>query len=246
MDDQRLGAAFRVVRIRRGLTQAQLARRCDLSASLISLVERGHCDTLSLRTLRAIAAALEIRLEVTPRMRTGDIDRLLNAGHALMHEQLARMFASLPDWTSSHEVSFAIYRDRGVIDILAFHPASGSLLVIELKTEMVSFEDLLTTMDVRMRLARTIAADRGWSAKSVGCWIIVADTAPNRRRLRQHAALIASAFPSNGKTIRAWLREPRGTVRALSMWRISNVGGANRVPALVRRVRRPRVSQSAG
>ena len=134
-------------------------------------------------------------------------------------------------------MSFAIYGERGVIDILAFHPRSGSLLVIELKTELVSFEDLLTTMDVRMRLARKIAADRGWAARSVSCWVVVADTPPNRRRLGQHRALVRQAFPENGRAMRAWLRSPRGSVRALSIWRISNGGGATRVPALVRRVR---------
>lgn len=149
MDDQRLGAALRTVRVRRGLTQAQLAQRGGVSASLVSLVERGHYDTLSLRSLRAIAAALDIRLDVTARLRTGDIDRLLNAAHARLHEELARLFLALPEWLSAAEVSFAIYGERGVIDVLAFHAPSGSLLVIELKTELVSFEDLLTTMDVR-------------------------------------------------------------------------------------------------
>ncbi|HEY5488570.1 MAG TPA: hypothetical protein VIK00_01940 [Candidatus Limnocylindrales bacterium] len=127
--------------------------------------------------------------------------------------------------------------ERGVIDILAFHARTGSLLVIELKTELVSFEDLLTTMDVRTRLARTIAVERGWAARSVSCWVVVAETPPNRRRIGQHKALIQQAFPANGRTMRAWLRAPRGTLRALSMWPISNGGGATRVPALVRRVR---------
>jgi transcriptional regulator with XRE-family HTH domain len=245
MDDQRLGAALRTVRVRRGLTQAQLAQRGGVSASLVSLVERGHCDTLSLRSLRAIAAALDIRLDVTARLRTGDVDRLLNAAHATLHEDLARLFLALPEWLSAAEVSFAIYGERGVIDILAFHAPSGSLLVIELKTELVSFEDLLTTMDVRTRLARKIAAERGWAARSVSCWVVVADTPPNRRRLGQHRALVQQAFPANGRTIRAWLREPLGAVRGLSMWSISNGSGVTRIPALVRRVRPAKSVQTA-
>ncbi len=232
-----MGAAFRAVRVRRGLTQAGLAQRGGVSASLVSLIERGHCDALSLRTLREIAAVLDIRLDVTARLRTGDVDRLLNAAHATLHEELARLFVALPEWTSAAEVSFAIYGERGVIDVLAFHAPSGSLLIIELKTEIVSFEDLLTTMDIRTRLARTIAAERGWAARSVSCWVVVADTPPNRRRIGQHRALVQQAFPANGRTMRAWLGAPRGPVRALSMWRISNGSGATRMPALVRRVR---------
>ena len=70
-----------------------------------------------------------------------------------MHEALARYLGSLPGWVHAPEVSFAIFRERGVIDILAFHSATGSLLVIELKTELVSLEELLTAMDVQLRHA---------------------------------------------------------------------------------------------
>ena len=63
----------------------------------------------------------------------------------------------LPGWVHAPEVSFAFYAERGVIDILAFHEPTGSLLVIELKTEFVSLEDLLGTMDIRMSHAADIA-----------------------------------------------------------------------------------------
>src|SRR3954462_11204160 len=190
MDDQRVGAALRAVRIRRGWTQRDLASRCDLSSSAVSLIERGHLDTMSMRSLRRVAAALDVRLDLTPRLRTGDVERLLNAGHGALHEVLAAQLESLPGWIHAPEVSFSVYGERGVIAILAFHEPTGALLVIELKTELVSFEDLLTPMDVRTRLGRKIAAERGWRASSVSCWVVVAETAPNRRRIREHRALV--------------------------------------------------------
>lgn len=242
MDDQRVGAAFRAVRIRRGWTQRDVAARCGLSASAVSLIERGHLDTMSVRSLRRLAVALEIRLELTARLRTGDVERLLNAGHAALHEALASHFVSLPGWLHAAEVSFSVYGERGVIDILAFHEPTGSLLVVELKTELVSFEDLLSTMDVRTRLARQIAAERGWRARTVSCWVVVADTAPNRRRIREHKSLVRSSFAQDGTALRSWLRQPRGAIRALSFWSISNPSGAKRVPALVRRVRQPKTA----
>lgn len=238
MDDQRIGAAFRAVRIRRRWTQQELGRRAGVSASLISLIERGHLESLSVRVLRRVAAVLEIRLELTARMRTGDIERILNAAHAALHEEVARFLGSLPGWRHAPEVSFSIFGERGVIDVLAYHPLSRSLLVIELKTELVSLEDLLTTMDVRLRLARKIATERGWTAETVSCWVLVADSKPNRTRVRSYAATLRSAFPSEGRTMRRWLRNPVGIVRALSFWPNSNQGGANRDIALRRRVRR--------
>lgn len=237
MYDQRVGAAFRAVRIKRTWTQETLARRCGLSASMVSLVERGHLDAVALRTIRKIAAELDIRIELTARTRAGDLERLLQAGHAALHEELARHLDSLPGWVHAPEVSFSIWGERGVIDILAYHPPTGSLLVIELKTDLVSLEELLTTMDVRMRLAGKIARDRGWYANTISAWVVVAESAAGRRRVRTHAATLRSAFPADGRLIRSWLRRPQGTVRALSFWANSNRGGVNQSLATRRRVR---------
>jgi len=40
-----------------------------------------------------------------------------------------------------------VYGERGVIDILCFHSPTGSLLVIELKTEIVDVQDLVGGVD---------------------------------------------------------------------------------------------------
>ena len=58
-----------------------------------------------------------------------------------MHEELARLFAGLPDWVAVPEVTFSIYGERGAIDILAWHEPTRSLLVIELKTELVDIQE---------------------------------------------------------------------------------------------------------
>jgi len=238
MDDQRVGVALRATRIRRGLTQRELATRCGVSAGLVSLVERGHLEAVSLRVLRRLARQLDISVVLGLRSRAGDLDRLVNAGHSALHEELAHYLDSLPGWVHAPEVSFAIYGERGVIDILAFHASTGSLLLIELKTELVSMEGLLMTMDVRLRHAREIASDRGWTASSVSAWVVVADSASNRRRAASHGAMLRSALPDDGRRIRGWLRRPIGTVKALSFWSNSNPGAVTRTHAVRRRVRR--------
>lgn len=45
------------------------------------------------------------------------------------------------------EVSFSIYGERGVIDLLAWHGPSRTLLVIELKTEVVDAAEMLGVLD---------------------------------------------------------------------------------------------------
>lgn len=241
MDDQRIGSALRALRIRHNWTQRELGDRVGVSAGLISLAERGHFDSVSLRVLRHVAGALDCRIEVRLFSRGGDIDRLLNAGHAGLREEIMRFVGALPDWLQQPEVSFAVYSERGIIDILCFHPPTGSLLVIELKTELVSFEDLLATMDIRLRHAKAIARDRGWQATSVSGWIVVAASQANRRRAKRQAATLAAAFPADGVAMRKWLKQPSGTIRALSFWSSSNRGSATQPLYTRRRVRKAKL-----
>ncbi|HSH22267.1 MAG TPA: helix-turn-helix domain-containing protein [Candidatus Caenarcaniphilales bacterium] len=237
MDDQRVGGALRAVRIRKRWRQKDVAARAGVSPAMVSLLERGHLDRVSLLTLRRVAAVLDVRLDVVARWRGGELDRLMNAAHAALHEEVARYFGELSGWQQLPEVSFAFFGERGVIDILAYHEASGALLVVELKTELVSIEDLLSTTDRRMRLAARIAGERGWHAATVSAWVVVAESDANRRRAGKHAATLRSGLPANGHQMRAWLGRPEGSIAALSFWANSNRGGVKQRLSSEKRVR---------
>jgi hypothetical protein len=139
-------------------------------------MERGHLGGQSLDDIRAVAAALDMRIDLVARWRAGDLDRLLNGGHSALHESVARMFRDkVPGWVLAPEVSFAIYGERGVIDILAWHPGRRALLVIELKTDLADMNEVAGTFDRKRRLARQIALERGWDPLTVSAWLIVVD-----------------------------------------------------------------------
>ncbi len=80
MDGRRLGLVIRASRRRRGWRQLDLARAAAVSQSTVSAVERGHLDTLSLRTIKAVVAALDGRLVHEVRWRGGHIERLMDEG----------------------------------------------------------------------------------------------------------------------------------------------------------------------
>lgn len=148
----------------------------------------------------------------------------------------------LPDWLFEPEVSFAIYRERGVIDILAWHPGRRAVLVIELKTDIVDVNDLVGGVDRKRRLARQVALERGWAPDTVSVWVIVAAGRTNRARIAAHGAMLRAAYPVDGRAIRRWLRDPKERVAALSMWH--DVPGRAATAGLtpIRRVRVPRSS----
>ncbi|MBF6604854.1 MAG: helix-turn-helix transcriptional regulator [Chloroflexi bacterium] len=249
MDDTRLGSIYRALRRRRGWRQVDLAVAARCSRGTISRIERGHLDDVVLGMLRRVSDALETRLDLVPRWQGGELDRLVARGHAELHEAFATFLAARPGWTMRPEVSFAVYGERGIIDVLAWHETSRSVLVVELKTELVDVMDLMSTMDRRRRLAVRIAADLGWNAASVSSLVVLTGSRTNRRRVAEHRTVLRAAFPSDGRSLSVWLNDPRTSIGILAMWprsRLASVrsvgGGSRRVRQSAREAIRPSTS----
>jgi transcriptional regulator with XRE-family HTH domain len=237
MRDLHVGRAIRTMRVRRRWRQQDLAMRAGISRSTVSRAECGDVDALTIATLRRICDPLEIVVDLRARGRGADLDRAVNARHSALHESVARsLLRWSPGWEMAHEVSFNVYGERGVIDLVLWHPGRRALLIIELKTELIDEGDLLATTDRRRRLAREIVAERRWRPQTVSTWVIVARSRTTERRLAAHRTVLRSAFPSGERQIRALLRDPVGAVNALSLW--AAPASAPRI-APTCRVRRP-------
>jgi transcriptional regulator with XRE-family HTH domain len=237
VDDIGFGRLVRLARIRRRLTQEELASRAGVSRPVVSRLEHGHLGQLRLDDARAIAAVLEIRVEALPRTRAIDIDRTLNGRHAALAEHIVGWIARREDWLVRPETSFSEYGERGVIDLLCWHAATRSLLIIEVKTELLDFGELLGKLDIKERLGPTVAARFGWRPASVSTALLVADSTTNRRRAAAHAGLLRTALPQDGRALAAWLASPVGAVHALrfvSDVRPGNVRSAFGSPTRVR------------
>jgi len=246
MDNLRIGITVRTVRIRRGWTQDDLAAATHISRAQIGRIEHGHIDATQLGKLRHVCAALEIRVDLVPRWRGADLDRMLSSRHALLAESVVEALRrDSPDWQIFPEVSFSIWGERGVIDLIAWHPGRRALLVIELKTELVDVGEMLGTMDRKQRLAAQVARERGWDVDTVSGWIILAAGRTNERRLAAFRSTLRAAYPADARQMRAWLRDPVGSVTALSIWHQASAEtnrGGSRSLASTRRVRRTRGS----
>ena len=97
------------------------------------------------------------------RRRGAELDRLIDEGHAALGARVAEKLRGW-GWDVRVEVSYSEYGERGSIDLLAWHAATGSLLVIEVKTEIVSAESTLRKLDEKGRLAAKVARERfGWA-----------------------------------------------------------------------------------
>ena len=243
MNDQRVGHVLRLLRQRKGWRQQDLGTRAGVSATLIARIERGALATIPLGKVRRVAETLGARFDTIVRWQGADLGRLLDARHAAMHEAMARFLRGLDGWQFEPEVSFSIYGERGIIDILAWHPGRRMLLVIELKTEVVEVSGLLGTMDQRRRLAREIGARFGWQAADVSTWLVVADSRTNRRSVSAHANVLRAKMPVDGRRIGHWLRDPSTRIDALSFLPNQHLVTVGRPSAPVRRVRTARTGR---
>ena len=240
MNDARVGTAVRAVRVRRGLRQRDVAALAGTSQDAVSRLERGLIGGITLDRIRAISGAVGVHIDLDARWRGGELDRLLGARHSALHEAVVARFAELAGWTVAPEVTFSEYGERGAIDVLAWHAVTRTLLVIELKTELVDVQEMLGTLDRKRRLARKVARDRGWDPQTVGAWVILSEHRTNRRRVDAHRAMLRAALPADGRTMSTWLLAPRGPIAALSFWPRNDGVRGNRPIAKVQRVRGPR------
>jgi transcriptional regulator with XRE-family HTH domain len=212
MDDLQIGRIARILRQRIGLRQSDVAARAGCSQSEVSLLDRGRIAAMSLGRLRKLFAVFDADLVVYVRWRGGDLDRLIDSRHASLAERITQLL-ELAGWIVVPEVSYSTFGERGSIDLLAWHPATRTLLVIELKSELTSIEGTLRQHDVKVRLGPTIARERfGWDPAAVARLLVLPDDRTARRRVEQHRAVFARAYPQRSVAIRRWLQAPVGAL----------------------------------
>ena len=242
MDDIQIGRTLRRLRQERDWTQSDAAKRAGVSRPVYSRIECGRLDGIDVGDLRRVAGVLETRLAIELQHRGGELARMLAVRHALMTERVGRLLTAA-GWEIRLEVSFNHFGERGVIDLVAWHPGRRVMLLIELKTELIDLNQLLATHDRRRRLAAVIAAQLGWQPAQVSTWLVLAESRTNRRRVSTFRTALRSAFPIDGRRIPAWLRDPTEPMAAL--WFLPSVTPVNTGPGLAPRRRVTRAQAGA-
>lgn len=214
MDVIRFGLGIRALRRRRGWTQEKLATVAGTSRSAIQRIERGRADSVAVAKLVPVAAALGAAISVRILWQGESFDRLLDAGHATLIDTTLDLLRR-EGWEVATEVSFNLERERGSIDILAFHAPTGTLLVIEVKSVVPDLQAMLHGIDRKARVAPRIARERGWNVRTVARLLVLPDDRTARRRVVSHAATFATALLARTIEVRRWLRAPVGPIAGI-------------------------------
>jgi len=195
--------------------------------------------------LRRVLAAVGADFECLVRFRGGELDRLLDERHAATAGLVATTLRR-NGWLIASEVSFNHYGDRGSVDLLAFHPASKTALVVEVKSEITSAEETMRRLDVKCRLAGGLVHERfGERPLRVVRLLAVMESSANRARVGRLGLLFGAAFPVRGVVLRRWLAAPGPAAGALLFVRnVRDTAGGDGMYGS-RRVRRPHGGRQA-
>ncbi len=221
-----VGSVIRAVRIRRGMRQADVAVAAGVSPAAVSLIEHGGLERTSLRAVRRVAAALGMSIPFAPRWRCAELAKLLDERHAALVRAVIARLAS-QGWEARPEHTFAVYGERGSIDVLAWHAGHRALLVVEVKTGIVDLQDTLSTMDRKRRLAPLLARELGWKPALIGIVLVVPAETQARHAIAAYKAVFDAAYPAGTLQVRRWLRQPERDLRGIWFMLNSSPGGAN-------------------
>ncbi len=229
-----------MLRQRRGLRQVDVAALAGVSQATVSTAEHGHIGALPLATIRRLFAAVDAGFDGLVLWRGGAIDRLLDERHAKLVGLMVARLSAL-GWRVVVEATYSVYGERGSIDVLAGHDATRSLLVEEVKSELMSVEVVGRKTDEKLRLARAqLCRERfGWTPIAAARVLVLPATDTSRRSVARHAAVLGTAFPVRGREVTRWLRRPGGDLSGILF--VSDISGRDGSGARggSQRVRRP-------
>jgi transcriptional regulator with XRE-family HTH domain len=186
-------------------SQRELSRRSDVPQTAISRLFRGRLDAVDLSQLMLIGTAAGARLHlVVDAPFLADRHRQRDRVHARCIGFVATRLR-LAGWTVATEVEIRGARGPGWIDVLALHPGTGRLLVIEIKTEIDDLGRIQRTLGWYEREARAAARRLGWTPRRTTAALLLLATQASDRRLRENRELVRIGFPADAALLRAVL-----------------------------------------
>jgi hypothetical protein len=124
--------------------------------------------------------------------------------------------------------------------VLAYDRRRGIVLVVEVKSVVPDSQATIHGLDRKTKLATHLAAARGWECRNVARLLVIGDSSTSRRRITQLSATYGVAFPTVGRKVQTWLREPSGPLSGLLFLPFPRPTNARTATTGVQRVRVPR------
>jgi len=145
---------------------------------------------------------LGVRVTFTAAAVASERVRQRDAAHAYASAFIRRRLERAA-WVVDQEVEIGRETSRGWIDILAFQPTTGALLVIEVKTQILDVGAAQRQLGWYMREAPFAARRRGWSVRATRSAFVVLATGENDDVVRANRVLFAQWAPGRALALQS-------------------------------------------
>ena len=197
----RLGGRVRDARMRRRVTQQQLAERVGLSRSTISAMERGLGGGLTLDAWQRVAVALDIRLNID--LARDPIEEPTDAGHLRIQELVLRL-GRAAGYHGSFELATRSANAARSTDVGLRDDRRRFLTFVECWNTIGDLGAAARSSDRKLAEAEALGIALGGERphRVAGCWVVRA-TARNRELVRRYPEIFAARFPGSSL---GWVR----------------------------------------
>jgi transcriptional regulator with XRE-family HTH domain len=191
---ERTGFLVRDLRTAIGWSQRTLAAKAGVSQSWLCAFERGRYPDVPIGTVEKLLDAMGARLLVDVSVPFQPTPRQRDLVHARCTTHVARRLERA-GWSVATEVEIGDGRYRGWIDVLAWHPETGLLLVIEVKTELRDLGAIERQLNWYEREAWAAGRRLGWRPRRMVACLLLLSTGAVEERLRDNREAVARSFP---------------------------------------------------
>ena len=175
------------------ITQQILADAVGVSRPYIAAIESGRANP-SLDLVARIAERLGIDIDLVSRPPQVIARPQNDLVHARCSGYTGRRLRSA-DWEVHREVELVHGRSHGWIDLLAFDPRTGTLLIVEVKTRIDDLGAIERQLGWYERSAPGLARQFGWRPRRVLSWLIALASDEVDLSCRVNADALGAAFP---------------------------------------------------
>jgi hypothetical protein len=109
---------------------------------------------------------------------------------------------------TAREVEVVHARSHGWIDLLAFDPRTGTLLVVEIKTRLDDIGAVERQLGWYQRSGFEVARRLGWQPRRVLGWLLILASGEVEAVLRANQELFSRAFPVRARSMSALVAHP--------------------------------------
>lgn len=184
------------------ISQRQLAASAGVSRAHIAAIESGRVNP-SLDLADRIAAVLGLELEFIARpLQVIEPPRQRDLVHARCSGYADRRFRAA-GWETRREIEVVQGRWHAWIDLLAFDPRTGTLVIVEIKTRLDDLGAVERQVAWYERSALERAEVLGWRPRRILTWLLLLASDEVDASVRSNREVLAMAFPQRVSAMRA-------------------------------------------